>query len=82
MKPNAAMHKPSPDYLRGLLDQIQDQALLTKGKVSQRKVAARIGVSERQFRGYLQYPPVTEAPYLVQYALEQLCYEMPDALVI
>ena len=82
MKPNIAMHKPSPDYLRGLLEQIKDQTLITKGEVSQRKVAARLGLDERTFRGYLQKPPRSVCPYLVQYALEQLSYEIPDALVI
>ena len=82
MKPNAAMHKPSTDYLRGLLAQIQDPSLITKGEVSQRKVAARLGLDERTFRGYLQTPPRSECPYLVQYALEQLCYEIPDAIII
>ena len=81
MKPNAAMHQPSPDYLRGLLEQIKDTSLITKGEVSQRKVAARLGLDERTFRGYLQTPPRSECPYLVQYAIEMLAYS-PNAVIV
>lgn len=80
IKPNAAMHKPSPDYLRGLLEQIKDQSLITKGEVSQRKVAARLGLDERTFRGYLQTPPRSECPYLVQYAIEMMVYS-PNTII-
>ena len=74
LKPNAAMHKPSPEYLRGLLDKIPDQTLYTKGRISQRKVAARLGINDRTLRDYLQEPPRTECPYLVQYAIEMMVY--------
>lgn len=66
MKPDATLHNPDPAYLRGLLDQ---------AGLSQREAAARLGLSERMMRYYLSPADSTThrpAPYLVQYALEQL----------
>jgi len=66
MKPDASRHDPRPDYLR---------ALLSDAGLSQREAARRIGISERVMRYYLADPSAgdhREAPYLVQYALEQL----------
>lgn len=65
-RPDSDQHNPDPAYLRGLLQ--------TAG-VSQREAARRIGLSERMMRYYLA-PPEADyrpAPYVVQYALEQLC---------
>lgn len=61
MIPNASLHNPAPDYLRGLL---------LRAKLSQRAAARRIGVSERVLRYYLAGE--RQAPYPVQYALESL----------
>ncbi len=68
-KPDATLHNPAPDYLRGLLD---------KAGLSQRKAAHTLGVSERMMRYYLvpaDNADYREAPYVVQYALEQLAAE-------
>lgn len=65
MTPDATKHNPDPAYLRGLL---------LKARLSQREAARRIGVSERMMRYYLadEAADHRSAPYLVQYALEQL----------
>lgn len=81
MKPDSRLHNPSTEYLRGLLDKIPDQSLFTKGKISQRKVAARLGINDRTLRDYLQEPPRTECPYLVQYAIEMMVYS-PNAIIV
>lgn len=66
MKPNAQLHNPAPEYLRGLLE---------SAGLSQREAAKRIGISDRVIRYYLSdadsatYRP---APYPVQFALEAL----------
>jgi hypothetical protein len=65
-KPDASRHDPRPEYLRALLD---------SAELSQRAAAERLGIHERMMRYYL-YPEGhaqrRPAPYLVQYALEQL----------
>ena len=66
MKPNAAKHDPRPERLRSLLE---------SAGLTQREAARRIGVSERVMRYYLADSSVKDyrpAPYVVQYALEQL----------
>ena len=71
-QPNAGDYNPDPNYLRTLLDQITDP-LLTRGeRASQRKVAKRLGVSERSFREYLTSKSKSKIPYALQYALERL----------
>lgn len=61
MKPNALKRNPDPAYLRELLE---------RAGLSQREAARRIGISERVMRYYLSGE--REAPYPVQYALENL----------
>ena len=65
--PDAARHDPCAEYLRGLIEST---------KLSQRAVAARIGVSFRMLQYYLTSPYSGKryevAPYPVQYAIERL----------
>lgn len=64
--PDACHHNPDPTYIRRLLDD---------AGISQRQAAKRIGISERMMRYYVADPASGDhrpAPYLVQYALEQL----------
>ncbi len=65
--PDAALHDPSVEYLRGLIE-------LTG--ISQREVAQRIGIGHRLLKYYLTTPGLGKetrvAPYPVQYALESL----------
>ncbi len=61
-KPDAALHNPDPDYLRTLID---------KAGISQREAARRIGITDRALRFYLG-DNERDAPYTVQYALENL----------
>ncbi|WP_337054011.1 hypothetical protein [Pseudoxanthomonas sp. USHLN014] len=66
MSPDARLHDPRPAYLRGLLD---------KAGVSQREAARRLGISERMMRYYLADETSDghrAAPYVVQFAIEQL----------
>ena len=66
MKFNIETHNPNPDYLRELLE---------KAKLSQRKAAHKMGITERMMRYYLTDPKseaYRPAPYLVQFALESL----------
>lgn len=65
-KPDAAHHNPRPDYLC---------ALLSTAGLSQLEAARRIGVSGRVMRYYLAGE--REAPYPIQYALEQLASGPP-----
>ena len=69
MKPNSANHDPSPDYLRTLISQVEDETLFHEGKPSQTKIAKRLGIPPRTFRDYLSKG---NAKYTVQYALEML----------
>jgi transcriptional regulator with XRE-family HTH domain len=65
-KPDATLHNPSPEYLRDLL---------LKAGVTQLAAAKAIGITERVLRYYLsdtQSASYRPAPYVVQYALEQL----------
>lgn len=64
-KPDITKHDSRPDYLR---------ALLVKAGLSQREAARRIGISERMMRYYVAESKTDHrsAPYVVQYALEQL----------
>ena len=71
MKPNASKHDPRPDSLRSLLD---------AANLTQREAARRLGISERTMRYYLADPSSQNyrpAPYVVQYALEQLARTKP-----
>jgi len=61
--PNASYHNPDPRYLRGLLD---------SAKITQKEAADLLGITERALRNYLSETADRPAPYLVQYALEQL----------
>ena len=66
MKPDPSTYNPRPDYLRALVD---------RSGLSQRKVAYRIGVSDRLLRYYLaprDSATFRVAPYPVQFALEVL----------
>jgi len=66
MTPNAENHNPDPAYLRDLIDQ---------AGISQRKAARLIGIDERTMRSYLASRTTKKAmnaPYAVQYCLEQL----------
>lgn len=67
MKPDARRHNPDPSYLRGLI---------ARAGVTQEAAAAALGMSARQLRYYLQVgadpEKRQEAPYPVQFALEQL----------
>lgn len=66
MKPDASKHNPDPRYLRGLLE---------KTGLSQRQAAQRLGISDRVVRYYLSDETSAShrpAPYVVQFALEQL----------
>ena len=68
MRPDATKHNPDPEYLRGLIE---------KAGISQRKAAKIIGVSERVMRQYLanrDAKSALEAPYPVQYCLENIKY--------
>ena len=70
MKPDASKHNPDPGYLRGLIEQTG---------LSQREVARQIGLSERVIRQYLANRDTStalEAPYPVQYCIEQLLYKV------
>jgi transcriptional regulator with XRE-family HTH domain len=64
-KPDASKHDPRPKYLRELLE---------RAGLSQRQAAFRLGISERMMRYYLadESADFRPAPYVVQYALEQL----------
>jgi len=61
MKPNASKHNPDPDYIRGLVD---------ASGLSQQAAARQIGISARAMRYYISGE--REAPYPVQYTLENL----------
>ncbi|OJX04564.1 MAG: hypothetical protein BGO72_21365 [Burkholderiales bacterium 70-64] len=65
MLPDAALHNPSPDYIR---------ALLERAGLSQRAAAKRLGISERMMRYYVATDSSDHrsAPYCVQFALETL----------
>lgn len=66
MKPDSKKHNPDPAYLRGLLKSTG---------MSTVEVAATLEVSSRAIRAYLSSEDSASyrvAPYLFQYALEQL----------
>jgi len=61
--------QPNPDYLKSLIE---------KSGISQRKAAKCIGISERVMRQYLanrSAATAIEAPYPVQFCLENLAEE-------
>lgn len=60
MKLHVKHHNPDPAYIRSLIE---------GAGVSQREAARRLGIDERTMRRYLHRP---SAPYLVQFALENL----------
>lgn len=62
-QPNPSEYNPDPEYLR---------QLVTRSGLSQRAAARAIGISERALRKYLSFADTREAPYTVQYALENL----------
>lgn len=69
MKPDATKYNPDPEYLR---------ELIRKTGLSQREIARRIGVSERSFRQFLasrEASTALDAPYPVQYCLEQMALQ-------
>lgn len=62
--PDAAQYNPDPHYLRGLVE---------ASGLSQERAARQIRLSPRQLRYYLSTAPDhQDAPYVVQFALEQL----------
>ena len=61
IKPDATLHNPSPEYIRGLIK---------SSGLTQVQAANRIGIAPRTMRRYLSGELVT--PYLVQFALEAL----------
>jgi predicted transcriptional regulator len=68
MTPDAALHNPDPSYLRSLVE---------RSGLSQRECARQLGLSERVMRYYLSGDDPREAPYVVQFALEQLAAHPP-----
>jgi transcriptional regulator with XRE-family HTH domain len=72
-EPNAALyHNPDPEYLK---------KVIARAGISQREAARRIGVSERVMRQYLAFrdsSTALEAPYPVQFTLENLPPFFPD----
>lgn len=62
MKPNSALHRPDPAYLRGLIESTG---------LTQVRAAFIIGIAPRTMRSYLS-DKGSRAPYPVQYALERL----------
>lgn len=73
-KPSIELYNPNPSYLRRVISGINDRSLFYGDSVSVKAIARRIGVSERSMQKYLSESAKTkhEAPYVVQYALEQL----------
>lgn len=63
MKPDATHHNPDPAYLRSLVE---------RSGLSQRKAAARLGITDRAMRYHLTPGTDRPAPYTVQYCLECL----------
>lgn len=66
MKPNVALHRPDPAYLR---------SLIAAAGISQCQAARLLGLDPRTIRAYLADTGAktsARAPYLVQYALEGL----------
>lgn len=70
MRPNAAFHRPDPQYLR---------MLIGIAGLTQKTAAERIGIHERTMRQYLadrNAATALVAPYPVQYCLEQLAQDL------
>lgn len=63
MKPDASLHNPDPEYIRGLV---------VASGLSQHMAALRIGISVRMLKYYISAADYRPAPYVVQYALEML----------
>lgn len=70
--PDASLYNPAPVYLRSLVDQVTVPELMYHGKPSQQKIAARLDVPERTFRDYISLKHPSQAPYILQFALEAL----------
>lgn len=69
MKPDASLHNPDPAYLVGLRK---------KTKLTQSELAKRLGISRRAVQTHEADPSASsyrKAPYLYQYALEELARE-------
>lgn len=66
MKPDAGLHNPDPEYLRGLRN---------KTGMTQKEISSKLGIGRRMI-GYYESPDVDgghkDAPYLYQFALERL----------
>lgn len=63
-KPDATKHKPSPAYVRKLLD---------RAGLSQREAARILGVTDRTMRFWCSDDPdAAKIPYTAQFALECL----------
>jgi hypothetical protein len=63
MKPNASLHNPDPEYIRGLV---------VSSGLSQEAAARQIDISLRMLKYYISADDNRPAPYVVQYALEGL----------
>ena len=66
MKPDAKLHKPDANYIRGLVE---------KSGLKQPELAKVLGIGSRSIRLYIADKNVAtrrDIPYCVQYALEQL----------
>jgi hypothetical protein len=62
-KPDASLHNPDPEYIRGLV---------VSSGLSQRAIAERIDISLRMLQYHISADDNHPAPYVVQYALEHL----------
>ena len=73
--PDSTFHNPDPSYIRKLVY----KSILIDKATSQANVANIIGIDPRTLRYYMQVQGrkegTPEAPYTVQYALEQLARE-------
>lgn len=64
MRPNAALHDPTPEYILGLFAELR-----SLGR-SRKDVCKRIGVPYRTMGDYVNRLCPTDAPYTVQFAIE------------
>ena len=63
MKPDAQKHNPDPEYIRSLIEE---------AGLGQRGACEKIGIAPRTMRAFLDPNDQRQAPYTVQFALEQL----------